>query len=1124
MKQFDIGYKYNDRDYQSIKNIDELDPFLMNIVSDSDLWMFIGSNGSLTAGRCNPDQAIFPYETVDKILEHPLSSGSKTIIKINNKLWKPWVEDNLKNYVSRSLHKNLYGCSVCFEEFNKKNKLNFSWEWTMSDEFGFIRICTLENFNKEDVEIEFIDGISKLIPPGIDQKLYERGSYLAKAYNKHELLYDKKMAIYSLNTPISDRAEPAEQLKAAFFSCANIDADNILISDNQIKNFCQNKELNEEFETRGEWGNFLLHKKIKITANKKIQWIFFGDTILDVVRINKLRNSFSDNNTTTKKLIESIKKEHDGLKRKISMADGIQLTGDTIASIHHFSNTLFNCMRGGTVVNNYHINKNDLKNFLINNNKLIYEKYYMLVDKLNEEITLNELIKFSISTKDKIFIRLIYMYLPLTFSRRHGDPSRPWNRFDINIRDDAGNPVLSYEGNWRDIFQNWEGLAYSFPMFLGNMINIFLNSSTADGYNPYRITNKGIDWEIPDDDDPWSNIGYWGDHQIIYLLRLLEAKEKFYPNSLFKDLENEIYTYANVPYKIKNIDEIFSNPKKTIVYDDKLNKIIEEKFNKVGADAKFLWKNEEDIIQVNLLEKLLVPLLIKMTNFVPSGGIWLNTQRPEWNDANNALAGYGLSIVTTCYIRRYINFLIKIVNKIDDEKSIIINEALYKLINNLILIYSKNDNHEIHHDNKSKYNFVYSLGKASDEYREKIYSNDIAMKSCINKKTLIDLLNLFLSRVDMTLKINERKDGLIHSYNTLKINKNCLEIANLDLMLEGQVSILSCDYLSNSKALRLLNSLKNSELFCPERKSYLLYPNKKVTPFLEKNIINSNKLSDIPLLQTLIKNKNYNIIFPGEKNSFHFNSNISTVEDLNDKIDYIIKQEEYESFKNDRLKLIQLWEDIFDHQSFTGRSSKFFGFEGLGSIYWHMVSKLLLAVQEITIECEGDSKKEFVKYYNHIRNGLGFTKTAKEFGAFPSDAYSHTPSNKGAQQPGMTGQVKEELLTRMGELGIQIEDGIIRVLPDLINKNEFNDSSYNFEYYDVNKKLKVITMPNNSYALTFCQVLFTFNKSDSNYINIINNDNSIDTTDGCALDKNVSNSIFSRDNNIKAVHFYCNSK
>jgi hypothetical protein len=25
--------------------------------------------------------------------------------------------------------------------------------------------------------------------------------------------------------------------------------------------------------------------------------------------------------------------------------------------------------------------------------------------------------------------RLVLAYLPLTFSRRHGDPSRPWNRF-----------------------------------------------------------------------------------------------------------------------------------------------------------------------------------------------------------------------------------------------------------------------------------------------------------------------------------------------------------------------------------------------------------------------------------------------------------------------------------------------------------------------------------------------------------------------------------------------------------------------------------------------------------------------------------------------------------------------
>ena len=54
------------------------------------------------------------------------------------------------------------------------------------------------------------------------------------------------------------------------------------------------------------------------------------------------------------------------------------------------------------------------------------------------------------------------------------------------------------------------------------MICRFVSASTADGYNPYRITRDGIDWEVIDPADPWAHIGYWGDHQLIYLLKLLE--------------------------------------------------------------------------------------------------------------------------------------------------------------------------------------------------------------------------------------------------------------------------------------------------------------------------------------------------------------------------------------------------------------------------------------------------------------------------------------------------------------------------------------------------------------------------------------------------------------------------
>ena len=72
--------------------------------------------------------------------------------------------------------------------------------------------------------------------------------------------------------------------------------------------------------------------------------------------------------------------------------------------------------------------------------------------------------------------------------------------------------------------------------------------------------------------------------------------------------------------------------------------------------ANWCMRADGQVLHVTLAEKLLTLLLAKLANFVPEGGIWMNTQRPEWNDANNALVGKGLSVVTLCYLRRYIVF------------------------------------------------------------------------------------------------------------------------------------------------------------------------------------------------------------------------------------------------------------------------------------------------------------------------------------------------------------------------------------------------------------------------------------------------------------------------------------
>src|SRR5450830_1852978 len=80
-------------------------------------------------------------------------------------------------------------------------------------------------------------------------------------------------------------------------------------------------------------------------------------------------------------------------------------------------------------------------------------------------------------------------------------------------------------------------------------------------HNAYRISrDSGVDWEVVDPHDPWAHIGYWGDHQIIYLLRLLESEERFRPGELASWLNRREYSYANVPYRIVGLDAILAEP------------------------------------------------------------------------------------------------------------------------------------------------------------------------------------------------------------------------------------------------------------------------------------------------------------------------------------------------------------------------------------------------------------------------------------------------------------------------------------------------------------------------------------------------------------------------------------
>ncbi|MBN1300462.1 MAG: hypothetical protein JW995_04540 [Melioribacteraceae bacterium] len=1106
--------------FYKISNYDQMDPFLMTIASSSNHWIYISSSGGLTAGRQSPDNALFPYVNDDKLHDSHETSGSKTILKIHSDekiyLWEPFSNMYTGLYsVQRNLYKNISGTRLIFEEVNKDLAITFRYSWSTSELYGFIKESELINNSNRSIQIELLDGIRNVLPSGIYQKIQNDFSTLVDGYKKNELVRGQGIGIFSLSSVPSDRAEPSESLTATIVWQMGISPETYLISDSQLGTFRKNINIHDEHDIKGRRGSYFINSRINLEPKESKNWIIVADinkSTSDVIRLKKL---LADSFITIKKVRNDVQDNTNKLILLVAKADGLQFSSNKLNTARHFSNTMFNIMRGGIFEDAYSISKKDFLCFIRTTNSFVLKVHYDFLDRLPESIIYNDLIQSVGSIGDNHFTKLAFEYLPLSFSRRHGDPSRPWNIFSINIKNEHNERILDYQGNWRDIFQNWEALALSFPIYIESMIVKFLNASTADGYNPYRLTRDGFDWEIQEPENPWANIGYWGDHQVIYLTKLLELSAKYNPDKINELMNLQIFSFANVPYRIKSYEEIIANPKSTIIFDEELDKIIKRNSELYGTDSKFLKKTDNSLIQVFLIEKLLLVLLVRLSNFIPGGGIWMNTQRPEWNDANNALVGNGISMVTLYYLRRFIVYLENMLTNVSIGEFSLSDEVhKYTLdIMNILVSYRS-----IHQDfsPENRKMIMDDLGKAGSDYRRNIYTKGFSDKFKPISKTLItELLNLSKQAVDYTISVSRREDGLYHSYNILHLTGNKAEVTHLYEMLEGQVAVLSSRYLSTEEAIEVIKSLRNSKLYREDQNSYILYPDKSLPAFTGKNIFGKESLPESSLVLELLNDPHNGILETGINDKYHFHSSINNSSTLQLSIKSYLEKKNIISDINEVDEMLGLYEDTFNHKEFTGRSGTFYKYEGLGSIYWHMVSKLLLAVQEayFTAFNNGESEDKILKlkeYYYSIKEGLGIQKAPDIYGAFPTDAYSHTPSFAGAQQPGMTGQVKEDIISRFGELGLIVLDGKIHFITDLLQEQEFSTSSAHYSYYDVGSNQHTIELEAGTIAFTYCQVPFIYRKGNENTVGIFFSDNKYRLIPGSTIPGEYSREVFAR--------------
>jgi hypothetical protein len=560
----------------------------------------------------------------------------------------------------------------------------------------------------------------------------------------------------------------------------------------------------------------------------------------------------------------------------------------------------------------------------------------------------------------------------------------------------------------------------------------------------------------------------------------------------------------------------------TIEFDWESEEATEKAVAEMGTDGRLLRNDSGAVVHVTMVEKLLVLLLAKLTNLVPDGGIWMNTQRPEWNDANNALVGKGLSVVTVAYLRRFITFWHAQLEQLESDREFSINATVADLFAAVQTTFA---NYQPQLASgftpAARRAFMDALGTSITAYRSAIYQDGFAdQHASVTVDALRDFLALVQTFIEQTLHANRRPDGLGHTYNILRLDADGAAVENLYLMLEGQVGYLSSGILTSEEALTMLHALRHSDLYRADQHSYMLYPNRKLPGFLHKNNVAAEQVADSPLVSALTAAGDSRLLAQDAAGVFHFNGRFRNANDVTDVLNALAQDPAYADLvANEREFILDLFERTFNHRAFTGRSGTFFAYEGLGSIYWHMVSKLLLAAQECYQRAVDEGQDEatvaaLAAAYYDIRAGMGFNKSPEVYGAFPTDPYSHTPMGGGASQPGMTGLVKEEILTRWGELGLKLQHGALCFRPTMLRTDEFVQEETNFDYVDINGDAKTLSLMADTLGFTVCQVPVVYRRGGNEQIEIAYNDGRTVTKQGNCLDEDETQHILNRDGKI----------
>ena len=211
-------------------------------------------------------------------------------------------------------------------------------------------------------------------------------------------------------------------------------------------------------------------------------------------------------------------------------------------------------------------------------------------------------------------------------------------------------------------------------------------------------------------------------------------------------------------------------------------------------------------------------------------------------------------------------------------------------------------------------------------YRAEVYQAKTLEKNVFEKSSIDALIDSASTLFERTITENQRDDGLFQTYNLLKTENGATSISHLYPMLEGQVAILSAKTLTPSESIKVLDALFLSDIYRPDQETFMLYPDRALTDFLDKNRFPAASVDDNDLIQKMLAADDQRLLIKDPNGDLRFHPDCTNIDALNERLSIVIKDYALEHPQSALDAMQGLFESVFNHHAFTGRSGGMFGF------------------------------------------------------------------------------------------------------------------------------------------------------------------------------------------------------